>query len=73
MSFRRYSIELAFPEPVPLALMGKLKAMEATIHSVIKEAVKINAGKNNEENTTKAIVYTCRHGENAACGPETEI
>ena len=73
MPFKRYQIDLAFEEPVPLTLRGHLNAMEKAIKRVKSLAVKINEGGPNEEMTVTAKYHICRHDEGRSCDPSIEI
>lgn len=72
MSYRRFNIQLAIPEKVfnkipntrKLAFRDEVRAMKAL-------AVKINAGKDNEEMTVKATWHICHHDTgDQLCEPE---
>lgn len=74
MSFIRYSVELAFKEPIDPALNGLLTAMEATIRQAKPHAVKINEGLPDEEDTTEAVWHICHHdATDVICEPKQEI
>ncbi len=71
MSLRRWSVELAFQEPIPNALMAQLLAIERSIGRVQPRAVKINPGKDYEEDTTAAFWHICHHDTpEIPCEPE---
>lgn len=77
MSLKRYTVDLAFTEPIGQSLLGLLTAMEATIRNAKGQAVIINPGQPYEEVATKAIWRICYHDEpiltRPPCGPEVEI
>ena len=73
MSYRRYMIDLAIPEPLPSTLRGQLTAIEEHIRVLKSFAVKINEGKDNEEMTTRAVWHICHHDSGGNCEPESEI
>ena len=74
MALRRFDIQLAIPtaiyDAIPLA--KKIAARDA-IRDLKALAVKINAGKPNEEMTVKATYHICRHDEGLPCDPEITI
>ncbi len=61
MSFRRWRVDLAFKEPIPTGLLTQLQAIEQQIGRVQPQAVKINPGKDYEEDTTIATWHICHH------------
>jgi len=73
MSYLRYSIEFAFKEPVKPQVINRLKALENELRLLKKEAVIINEGQVNEENTKEATHHTCHHDEGLPCEPEQDI
>ena len=75
MSYKRYSVDLAFEEPISGGLQGKLNALEVAIRNVKPYAKKINAGKPNEEDTTKGKKHKCHHdsGNTIPCEPAEDI
>ena len=73
MSHKRYRIDLAFPEPLSSTLKTKLKTLDNAIRAVKKASVKINKGKDNEENTTTATTHICKHTEGEKCEPSVDI
>lgn len=73
MAYRRYDIQLAFLEPISPALQGQLNALEQLVRVIKQNAVKINVGLGNEEDTTRAKRHRCLHDENLLCEPEVDI
>ena len=74
MSYKRYSVDLAFKEPIEPALNGLLTAMEATIRQAKPRASIINEGSLEEENTVRAVWHICHHDTgDQLCEPEQEI
>ena len=67
MSFRRLEISLAVPEPLSPSLEGQWNGLLNHIKAFKKSSVKINEGKANEENTTKATWHVCRHDTHERC------
>jgi len=74
MPYMRYQTDLAIPEVaynnIPLA---KKREIDTAIKYLKDRSVIINKGKPNEEDTTKAIKYVCRHDVEKPCGPKQEI
>ena len=74
MSLRRWRVELAFQEPIPSSLLAQLLAIERSIGRVQPQAVKINPGQANEEDTTSAKWHICHHDTpEIPCEPEQEM
>jgi len=70
----RFMIDLAIPEKVFKAIPADTKAgVRDAIRYMKSKAVKINEGKMNEEDTTRAIWHKCYHDEGKACAPEEDI
>ncbi len=74
MALERFNIHLAIPQKVfdkipvnrKLAFRDEVRALKAL-------AVKINAGRPNEEMTVIAKRHTCHHDTNEPCESEVEI
>jgi len=74
MAYIRFQLDLAIPETVYDAIPAAKKlAVKAVIQGLKALAVKINAGKPNEEMTVRAVWHRCLHDEGGACGSEIEI
>ncbi len=73
MSYLRFSLNLAIKQPIPQALQDKLPTIKARIQELKSYAEKINAGKDNEEMTIKAVYHICNHDTGMACGEEQDI
>lgn len=74
MALRKLQVLFAIPEPLTT---DQQKVWDVTIASLKKLkpfAIKINAGKENEEPTNKASWHICHHDETPpTCEPEVEI
>jgi len=73
MALRRYRIDLAYPEPISPQLEGRLRAFENAARAILPDAVIINEGQDNEEDTIRAKKHICYHDEGLPCEPEVEI
>ncbi len=76
MATIRFQLDLAIPATVFAAIpAAKVSAIKAAIKELKNLAVKINAGKPNEEMTVRAKFHKCYHDEasNKPCAPEQEI
>ncbi len=76
MALIRFDIQLAIPEEVYAAIPAVTKtAFQDKIRALKALAVKINAGKTNEEMTVRAVWHKCYHDENInkPCESEREI
>ena len=75
MSLLRYNISFAFLEPLKPQVRQRLSALAQELRMLKKEAVIINEGKNNEENTNRAKKHICYHDETPTrtCEPEEDI
>ncbi len=75
MAVIRFSLDLAIPETVYAAIPAAKKLTAQTVIRELKAlAVKINAGKSNEEMTIKATMHRCHHDEvGIRCEAEQEI
>ena len=71
MSLIRIQVDLA----IPVAEFSDVpKSMIAQIQKLKGMAVKINEGKDNEEDTTRAVWHRCHHDiGDKPCEPEQEI
>ena len=72
MAYRRYMIDLAFKLPLTPRLGIELNALEDAIRN-INSVENINAGLDNEENTSKATWHICHHDEGKPCEAEQGI
>ena len=73
MSYLRLILDLAVKEPLPSKLADKLSEIQEGIRFIKSFASKINEGKVNEEDTTKAVYHRCLHDEGLPCEPESDI
>ena len=75
MSGTRFEIDGFIPDPMPQELKDRLPEIRAGIRKLMAYCVKINEGKDSEENTIKAIYYSCYHDEvpTKPCGSVQEI
>lgn len=73
MALKRYNIQLAFPEPISPSLAGRLVAFEKVVKAILPDAVIINEGEHNEEDTTKAQWHRCLHDEGRKCEDAQDI
>ena len=73
MSYLRYTLELAFKEPLPVQLKNRLKAWELATKAILPDAVIINEGQENEEMTVKAAYHICHHDTGDTCEPEIKL
>jgi len=74
MSLIRFQLDLAIPENVYNAIPAAKKlAIRDMVRSMKALAVKINEGKDNEEDTVVARYHICGHDEGKACEPVEEI
>ncbi len=69
----RFTIDIAIKKPIPQILQNKLPAIKEKILELKSYAEKINAGKDNEEMTVKAVYHICNHDIGLPCESETEI
>ena len=81
----RFQLDLFIPEDltgtlvagikIPTALATKVPVIRDAIRQLKAYAVKINAGKDNEEMTVKASYHICHHDETPTkpCEPEVAI
>lgn len=74
MSLIRFQLDLAIPKPVYDAIpAAKKTAFRDTIRAMKALAVKVNAGKPNEEMTVTAVYHICHHDTGEPCEPFQEI
>mgnify|MGYP001588599850 CR=1 FL=1 len=73
MAHLRVNIDLAFKLPLSADVLDKKDKLLAAIKVVKALSEKINAGKENEENTVRAVWHKCFHDTGGACDPEVEI
>jgi len=74
MALIRFTLDLAIPSEVYDAIpAAKKSAFRDTIRAMKALAVKINAGKDNEEISVKASWHKCHHDEGKSCEEENEI
>jgi len=75
MSGTRLQIDFFFKDMMPRQVNEAFPQLLPAIKAAKAKVSKINEGKDNEENTTKAIYYTCYHDEipTKPCGLEQEI
>ena len=70
MSLIRIQVDLAIPvkefDDVPKTIVTQIQKLKG-------RAVKINEGKDNEENTTRAVWHKCHHDTGESCEEEREI
>lgn len=74
MAVIRFSLDLAIPQDVYAAIPAATKtAFRDRIRAMKALAVKINAGRPNEEASVKARWHVCRHDEGKPCDGEQDI
>ena len=74
MSFIRFTLDLAIPKAVYDAIPAATKtAVRDRVRELKALAVKINAGKPNEEMTVRATWHICNHDTGGPCDPEQDI
>jgi len=72
MSLKRYTIDIAFQEPISVSLNNKINAWVLATKGILGDTATINAGAINEEKP-RTKVHTCRHDEGKSCSPEVDI
>jgi len=72
MSLQRYTIDIAFQEPIPTSTKNRINAWILATKGILGDAATINAGQINEE-APRTKVHTCRHDEGKACDAEQDI
>ena len=72
MSGTRLQIDFFFKDMMPRQVNEAFPQLLPAIKAAKAKASKINEGKDNEENTTKAIYYLCNHDEavHSPCIPQ---
>lgn len=87
MPYERINIQLAIKEPLPAILLQKptqaqltalgqmtwLEIIQEMIRRFKKYSEKINAGRDNEEDTTQAKRHRCQHDVGLSCSAEEDI
>lgn len=73
MSFIRYELCLAFKEPLQPQVQQRLDALENELRMLRKEAVVINEGAPNEEETRSVRRHICHHDAGEPCEEWEEI
>jgi len=73
MSHKRLFADLALPEPLSPAAEGRFNAACQVLRLLKADAVKINEGLDNEEDTARVVTQICRHNEGKPCDPWEDI
>lgn len=73
MSYRRFRMDIAVKRPIPAELAKDIDAIKEHMLRLQHFAVKINAGKPNEENTTILEEHICNHDIGRACEPSKQV
>ena len=73
MSLQRYIVEVAIPEPISPQVQGRIKAFENAVKAILPDAVIINEGQMNEENTKRFQKHLCNHDIGQSCSPWEDI
>lgn len=74
MPYVRFRLDLAIPKDVYDAITPATKAaFKEKVLAMKALAVRINAGKTNEEVSVVAVWHLCNHDQGLPCGPEQEI
>lgn len=73
MSLIRFNIQGAVPLPLTPAQQAFIDDLKARLRILKSHCVNINAGTDNEEDTTSFKYHICRHDEGKPCEPSQEI
>ncbi len=74
MALIRFSLDLAIPQDTYAAIPAATKtAFRDRVRALKALAVRINAGRPDEEASMKATWHVCRHDEHKPCDAEQDI